>query len=104
MTAEAESERAWWWCLCSPFVGDESESGECDDDGLASWLAESLSQSLLSRVPLRLVGRFMGDTEDDDDDDESIDDDVWCCCLISASASLLTLQCYIYNSLIIFCC
>lgn len=54
-------------------MGDESESGECDDDGLASWLAESLSHSLFSR---RLVGRFMGDTEDDDDDEESIDDDV----------------------------
>ena len=89
MTAEAESERAWWWCLCRPFVGDESESGECDDDGLASWLAESLSHSLFSR---RLVGRFMGDTEDDDDDEESIDDDVWCCCLISASASLNALK------------
>ena len=32
---------------------DDSESGECEDDGLASWLVESLSHTLLSLVPLR---------------------------------------------------
>lgn len=52
MTAEAESERALGGGVCAHLVRGRRRR----------WLAESL----LSRVLLRLVDRFMGGTEDDD--------------------------------------